>query len=68
MIHRFPENLNLCPEVAPSGFMKLIKAQVTNFRSVEDSGEFDIDQVTSLVGKNEAGKSALLLAITALNP
>ncbi len=48
--------------------MKLIKAQVTNFRSVEDSGEFDINQVTCLVGKNEAGKSALLLALTALNP
>jgi len=68
MIHRFPENLNLCPKAAPSGFMNLIKAQVTNFRSVEDNGEFDIDQVTCLVGKNEAGKSALLLAITALNP
>ncbi|MCY4225005.1 MAG: AAA family ATPase [Bacteroidetes bacterium] len=48
--------------------MELIKAQVTNFRSVEDSEEFDIDQVTCLVGKNESGKSAILLALTALNP
>lgn len=48
--------------------MKLKKVQVTNFRSVEDSGEFDIDNVTCLVGKNEAGKSALLLALAALNP
>ena len=49
--------------------MKLLKIQVKNFRSVEDSGEFDIaDPVTCLVGKNEAGKSALLLALAALNP
>ena len=48
--------------------MKLQKVQITNFRSVEDSGEFDIKQVTCLVGKNEAGKSALLLALAALNP
>lgn len=49
--------------------MKLVKAHVTNFRSVEDSSEFDIDEVvTCLVGKNEAGKSALLTALAALNP
>lgn len=41
---------------------------VTNFRSVEDSGEFDAGQVVCLVGKNEAGKSALLTALAALNP
>lgn len=48
--------------------MKLIKARVANFRSVEDSGTFDIDQVVCLVGKNEAGKSALLQALASLNP
>lgn len=48
--------------------MKLVKAHVINFRSVEDSGEFDIGQVVCLVGKNEAGKSALLQALAALNP
>ena len=48
--------------------MKLKKIQVTNFRSVEDSTEFDVDPVTCLVGKNEAGKSAILLALAALNP
>jgi len=48
--------------------MKLIKARVQNFRSVEDSGEFTIDPVTCLVGKNEAGKSAVLQALAALNP
>ena len=48
--------------------MRLQKIQVTNFRSVDDSEEFDVDPVTCLVGKNEAGKSAILLALAALNP
>jgi energy-coupling factor transporter ATP-binding protein EcfA2 len=48
--------------------MKLDSVCVKNFRSVEDSGEFKIDAVTCLVGKNEAGKSAVLLALAALNP
>jgi predicted ATP-dependent endonuclease of OLD family len=48
--------------------MKLIKARVTNYRSVEDSGEIAIDQMVCLVGKNEAGKTAILQAIAGLNP
>ena len=48
--------------------MKLRKIRVTNFRSVNDSEEFEVDRVTCLVGKNEAGKSAILLALAALNP
>ena len=48
--------------------MKLRKIQVTNFRSVDDSEEFEVDRVTCLVGKNEAGKSAILLALAGLNP
>jgi len=35
---------------------------------VEDSGEFDLGQLLCLVGKNEAGKTALLQALTGLNP
>src|SRR5438309_237118 len=48
--------------------MRLSKIHVTNFRSVEDSTEFDVGQVLSLVGKNEAGKTALLQALAGLNP
>lgn len=48
--------------------MKLSKIRVTHFRSVEDSGEFDIGQVLCLVGKNEAGKTAILQALAGLNP
>lgn len=48
--------------------VKLIKARVQNFRSVENSEEFDIGDLTCLVGKNEAGKTALLTAIRSVRP
>ena len=48
--------------------MKLIKVHITNFQSIQDSTEFDIGDVTCLVGKNEAGKTALLRALYRLNP
>lgn len=48
--------------------MKLEKVRVKNFRSVEDSGAFTVEQVTCLMGKNESGKTALLQANAALNP
>ena len=48
--------------------MKLIKVKVENFRSIEDSTEFEIGDMTCLVGKNEAGKTALLHALDTLRP
>ena len=48
--------------------MKLTKVHITNFQSIIDSTEFEIDDVTCLVGKNEAGKTALLKALYRLNP
>lgn len=48
--------------------MKLKSARITNYRSVTDSGWFQVGELTCLVGKNEAGKSALLTALAALNP
>src|SRR5438034_4056352 len=48
--------------------MKRKSVRIQNFRSVEDSGEFTLGPVTCLVGKNEAGKTALLLALNKLNP
>jgi len=48
--------------------MRLMNVTVTNFKSVEDSGEFSVGDVTCLVGKNEAGKTALLHALHRLNP
>jgi len=48
--------------------MKLTRARVKNFRSIEDTGEFSIDDLTCLVGKNEAGKSAILDALHGVRP
>ncbi|CAL9583709.1 hypothetical protein SUDANB106_05098 [Streptomyces sp. enrichment culture] len=49
--------------------MHLIRARITNYRSVEDSGMFDVEEdVTCLVGKNESGKTTLLQALFRLNP
>lgn len=48
--------------------MRLIKARVQNYRSIIDSGEFEIEQLkTILVGPNEAGKTVLLKALQQLN-
>lgn len=44
--------------------MKLIKAEIKNYRSIESSGEVEIEHtVTCLVGKNESGKTAFLQAL-----
>jgi energy-coupling factor transporter ATP-binding protein EcfA2 len=48
--------------------MKLVKARVTNYKSIDDSGWVDIDAITCLVGKNESGKTAFLHALNKLNP
>jgi energy-coupling factor transporter ATP-binding protein EcfA2 len=48
--------------------MKLSKVHVGQFQSVWDSSEFEVGDVTCLVGKNEAGKTALLKALYRLNP
>ncbi|MBV8490457.1 MAG: AAA family ATPase [Candidatus Eremiobacteraeota bacterium] len=48
--------------------MKLTRYRVTNFRSIVDSGWIDLDDVTTLVGENETGKTNLLLALWKLNP
>ena len=48
--------------------MKLKNVQITKYKCVEDSTPWRVDQVTTLVGKNEAGKSAILEALYKLNP
>ena len=48
--------------------MKLTKVRITEFQSIQDSTEFEVGDVTCLVGKNEAGKTALLKALYHLNP
>ena len=49
--------------------MKLVRAHVTRYRSVEDSDEFAVGPgVTCLVGKNESGKTNVLQALARVNP
>ena len=48
--------------------MRLVRARVQNFKSIDDSGWVDIDDVTCLVGKNESGKTAWLQALHKLRP
>ncbi|WP_300435443.1 AAA family ATPase [Christiangramia sp.] len=48
--------------------MKLIKARVQNYRSIKDTGEFEIEELkTIMVGPNEAGKTVLLKALQQLS-
>jgi predicted ATP-dependent endonuclease of OLD family len=48
--------------------MKLVSAHITDFRSIEDSNKFEIGDLTCLVGKNEAGKTAILQAFYGISP
>lgn len=49
--------------------MKLVQARVQNYRSVRDTGWFEVeDAKTILVGPNEAGKTAVLEALQQINP
>ena len=48
--------------------MKLVSVQVENYKCIEDSGEFSVNDLTCLAGKNESGKTALLESLRRLNP
>jgi hypothetical protein len=48
--------------------MRLCRARVQNYRSIIDTGEFDLERDKSIfVGPNEAGKSAVLQALQQIN-
>jgi len=48
--------------------MKLKQFRILNYRSITDSGIIHVGQLTSLLGRNESGKSNLLRALHSLNP
>ena len=48
--------------------MLLVKFRVTEFRSVQDSGWIDAEQITALIGTNESGKTNIMLPLWKLNP
>src|SRR5713101_3105101 len=47
---------------------KLIRFRVRNFRSVDDSGWVEVENVAALIGTNESGKTNILLPLWKLNP
>ena len=48
--------------------MKLRMVRIREFKSIWDSNPFEVERVACLVGKNEAGKTAILQALYRLNP
>ncbi len=44
------------------------RARVRNYKSIDDTGWVEIDDLTCLIGKNESGKTVLMEALTRLNP
>lgn len=48
--------------------LTMTQFRVQNFRNVDDSGWIPVEQVTALVGRNEAGKTAILQALHKFNP
>ena len=48
--------------------MELVKFRVQKARSIENSGDIEVSKISALVGRNESGKSNLLLALASLSP
>lgn len=48
--------------------MRLTAFRVQNYKRIEDTGWVECRDLTVLVGKNEAGKSAILRGLSKLNP
>ena len=48
--------------------MRLENLEVTHFRCVDDSTQFNVSDITCLVGRNKSGKTAILQAVERVNP
>ena len=48
--------------------MELIKFKVSDFKTIEESEWITTDNITCLVGENEAGKTNVLTALLKLKP
>ena len=48
--------------------LRATKFRVLNYRNIDDSGWIPLERVTVFVGRNEAGKTALLKALHKFNP
>jgi hypothetical protein len=60
--------IGLWPANKNEGKMRLNGFQVTDFRSVEDSGWIEVQRLAALIGINESGKTNLLVPLWKLNP
>lgn len=57
------------PDLSLEGLLKLVSAKLRRYRSIEETGPFDVESdVTCLVGKNESGKTAVLQALYKSHP
>ena len=69
VVDRWKTNPGSIETKRDSGPMRLQKARVQKYRSIRDSGWFDVESMkTILVGPNEAGKTVLLRALEQINP
>lgn len=48
--------------------MRMTSFQIRNYKKIDDSGPVSCGPLTTLVGKNESGKSSLFRALSKLNP
>lgn len=48
--------------------IRIARFRVQNYRNIDDSGWIPVERVTSFVGRNESGKTALLKALHKFNP
>ena len=48
--------------------MKLMSVQLSDYKCIRKACNFNVADITCLVGKNESGKTAILEALYRLNP
>lgn len=48
--------------------IKLLNFKVTNYRCIDNTGWITVDDITTLIGINESGKTSLLYALLCVNP
>ena len=48
--------------------MKMLRFRVQNYKKIKDSGWIHTKDISTFVGKNEAGKSAIFRGLSKLNP
>src|SRR5438552_11765219 len=48
--------------------MQMSRFRVQNYKKIQDTGWVNSARITTLVGKNEAGKSAIFRGLSKLNP